>query len=52
MGTPHFEVAQGYNRSLWHSRMDVQGLQNLLSHDNLELRARMIDFMKDEIYIP
>jgi hypothetical protein len=34
------------------SRPDVLALQRLLDHDNLELRARMKDFFKDELYVP
>jgi acyl-CoA oxidase len=30
----------------------VLALQRLLDHDNLELRARMKDFFKDELYVP
>jgi hypothetical protein len=34
------------------SRPDVLALQRLLDHDNIELRARMKDFFKDELYVP
>jgi hypothetical protein len=34
------------------TRPDVLALQRLLDHDNLELRARMKDFFKDELYVP
>jgi hypothetical protein len=49
----HFDVNRRHELAGgFASRLDVKALQDLLDHDNIELRQRMKDFLKDEIYIP
>jgi hypothetical protein len=45
----HFDAGR---RSEQPGSVATQQLQELLDHDNIELRKRMKEFMKDDIYIP
>jgi hypothetical protein len=45
----HFDAG---GRSQSSSSIPTQQLQELLDHDSIELRRRMKEFMKDDIYIP
>lgn len=48
----HFDVTRGGEAARDRRSLDTQALQRLLDHDNHELRQRMKDFVKAEIYIP
>lgn len=52
MVTDHFDLSRKGEQSFYYSRLDVQELQYLIDHDNHELRQRMKEFLKQDVYIP
>lgn len=48
----HFNVAKQSYSSGTSGKLNVEALQRLLDHDNHEMRERMKEFMKQDVYIP